>query len=105
MDTDMLHHIDVIAGYEERVKPFETIIRMWAKPPSAATGKAVWLASQATDGRTGLEVRAMGTLGFVSGILREVIMRLLRKPIPKTTLSLRTVQPALNRIPPREKKS
>lgn len=105
MDTDMLRHIDVIAGYEERVKPFETIIRMWAKSPTAATEKAVWLASQATDDRTGLEARAMGTLGFISGILREVIMRLLRKPKPEATLSLRTVQPALNRILPREKKS
>jgi glucose 1-dehydrogenase len=103
MDTDLSRRIDVIAGYEDRVKPFETIIRMWAKPPTAATERAVWLASQATDGRTGLEVRATGKLGFVWGILREAIMRLLRQPRPVITLSLRTVQPAISDVISREK--
>jgi NAD(P)-dependent dehydrogenase (short-subunit alcohol dehydrogenase family) len=105
MDTDLLRQIDVIAGYEERVKPLETVIRMWAKPPKAAAGKAVWLASQATDGRTGLEVRATGMLSFISGILREAIMRLLRLPRPEITLSLRTVQPTVSDVLPRDKKS
>lgn len=105
IDTDLLRKIDVIAGYEERVKPFETIIRMWAKPPAAATGKAVWLASQATDGRTGLEVRATGMLGLISGFLSEAIKRLLRQPRPEIALSLRTVQPTVNDVLPREKKS
>jgi glucose 1-dehydrogenase len=105
MDTDLLRQIDVIAGYEERVKPFETIIRMWAKPPTAAAERAVWLASQATDGRTGLEVRATGKLGFVLGILREAILCLLRQPRPIIALSLRTVQPAINDALSQEKKS
>ncbi len=104
MDTGLLRQIDVIAGYEERLKPFETIIRMWAKPPTAAARRAVWLASPATDDRTGLEVRAIGTLGFVTGFLREVMMQLLRRPRPEIALSLRTVQPTLNDVPPREKK-
>jgi NAD(P)-dependent dehydrogenase (short-subunit alcohol dehydrogenase family) len=105
MVTDMLRQIDVIAGYEERVKPFETIIRMWAKPPIAATDKAVWLASQATDGRTGLEIRATGMLGFISGMLREAIMRLLRQPRPDAALSLRTVEPDISDVLLREKRS
>ena len=34
-------------------------MRLWANPPEVPARKAVWLASSATDGRTGLEVNVL----------------------------------------------
>ena len=54
--TDLLTHVEVIQGSEPRLKNFPVVLRILAKPPEAVTEKAVWLASSATDGKTGLEV-------------------------------------------------
>lgn len=51
--TDMLTDIDVIEGSEEKLSSFPTIVRMWGKPAEVPAAKAVWIASSATDGKTG----------------------------------------------------
>ena len=38
---------------EDKLKRFPAIVRMWAKPPEVPAAKAVWIASSATDGKTG----------------------------------------------------
>ena len=53
MLTELLTEADVIAGSEEKLKVFPTIIRMWGRPPEVAAQKVVWIASSATDGKTG----------------------------------------------------
>jgi glucose 1-dehydrogenase len=69
--TDLLVHNDVIAGSEGRLTSFPTIVRMWAKPGEVPARKAVWLASSATDGRTGLEVNVFSTGVMLGGAMRE----------------------------------
>ncbi len=65
--TDLLTDVEVVAGSEHRLKNFATVIRMWAKTPEVAAQKAVWIASAATDGKTGLVVSASSTWTMLSG--------------------------------------
>jgi NAD(P)-dependent dehydrogenase (short-subunit alcohol dehydrogenase family) len=71
MLTDLLTDVDVVSGYEEKLKVFPTIIRMWAKPPEMPARKAAWLASSATDGQTGKLVSVMSTRLMLGGAIRE----------------------------------
>lgn len=69
--TDLLVRNEVIAGSEARLKNFPVIVRMWAKPGEIPARKAVWLASQATDGKTGLEGNVFTTGVLIRGAVRE----------------------------------
>lgn len=110
--TDMISKVDAIAGYEERLRPFETIARMWGNPPDVPAKKAVWLASPATDRKTGIEVKVLTFSVITRGALRELFRRigarLSRKLRERSdphghTLTVNTVEPALDRaLPPRD---
>lgn len=97
MRTELLTRVEVVAGYEASLNPLATIIRMWATPPQAPARKAVWLASAATDGRTGLEVREMTAIRLSGGLLAEGLRRLAGKKPDETRPTLIPVPPA---IPP-----
>jgi len=96
VDTDLLRKFRVIAGYEERAKMLRIVMRMWAKPPEVAARKALWIASDATNGRTGLDISLIGPATLVSGALREGVRQLLRRPAPAIELSVISVPAALN---------
>ncbi len=91
MDTDLLRKVEVVRGYEGQLKRFGTIIRMWANPPEVPAERVVWLASRATDGKTGLEIQVLGTKEIVSGAFAELMRRLRRQPLtdksPRITLT------------------
>lgn len=100
--TEMITNVDAIEGFEERMRPFETITRMWGNPPAVPAKRAVWLSSAATDGKTGIEVRVLGPRVIVTGALRELIRRTARRLGPKLrgaetgsrSLTINTVKPA-----------
>ena len=52
--TDMLSNLEAIDGYETKMNPLRFVTRLWANPPEVPAQKAVWIASAATDGKTGL---------------------------------------------------
>jgi len=59
--SDMMGHMYFIEGYdEELLKIFKVIARLFSLPPDLPARKAVWLASAATDGKTGLHVNLLG---------------------------------------------
>lgn len=93
MDTDLMRQITVIRGFEERVKPLATVMQLWANPPAVPAEKAVWLASSATDGKTGVEKHVLTTAHLAGGLLRDAAQRLLRRPAPEVTLDIRSVEP------------
>jgi len=64
---------------------------MWGNPPEVPAERAVWLASSATDGRTGLEVRVLRPTVIVGGLLRELGRRLMRRPVPPSTMTVASV--------------
>jgi NAD(P)-dependent dehydrogenase (short-subunit alcohol dehydrogenase family) len=90
--TELLTDVDVVQGYEERVKGLETVMRLWANPPEVAAHKALWLASPATDGRTALVVDVLTPARIAGGILREGLRRLRRQPTPRYPVNIRTIQ-------------
>jgi glucose 1-dehydrogenase len=94
VDTDLLRKVEVVTGHEHRLAAFPTVIRMWANPPAVPAAKAVWLASSATDGRTGLEVRVLGTPRLVRGAAGEGWRRLARRPGRPVDIALTPVPPA-----------
>jgi glucose 1-dehydrogenase len=95
VDTDMLRHIEAVQGYEQHLKPLETVIRLWGNKPELPAQKALWLASNATDGRNGLVVNVISPLSMIGGLFREAGRRVMRKPPPDTSLDIHTVAPNL----------
>jgi glucose 1-dehydrogenase len=91
METDLMENIEVIAGYEDQLQPLETVMRMWGNPPEVPAETAVRLASSATDGRTGMEVRTLGLTRILSGLIGEAIRRLVRLPVPEREFNVRIV--------------
>jgi glucose 1-dehydrogenase len=103
--TELLTQVDAVEGYEERVKPLRTVTRLWGNQPEVPAQKAVWLASAATDGRTGLEVSVLNSIGLLKGLLREGTRQLLRRTTPPLPFHVRTV-PAVEPSPlPTNKRS
>ena len=94
VDTDLLRKVSVVRGYEKKLRVFSTIIRIWANPPSVPAEKAVWLASAATDGKTGLEVRVLTPGKQLAGVLRELRRLVLLQPPRDTSIKLKIIAPS-----------
>lgn len=82
LDTALTRQMTVVAGYESRARAFGQIARLVAVPPEEAARLALWLASTATDGRTGIELRAPIIRRLLRGLVREAARRILRLPAP-----------------------
>lgn len=81
METDLLTEVRTFAGYESRLTGFMPfLIRAIGKQPEVAARRALWLASPATDGRTGLYAKTGSPFSVPGGFLREGVRRLLRLP-------------------------
>ncbi len=93
MDTEMMRTVSVIRGFEEKVKPLATVMRLWANPPAMPAEKAVWLASSATDGKTGQEKHMLTMAHITGGLVRYAARWLLRRPAPEVTLEIHAVEP------------
>ena len=84
VDTDLLRKIDVIKGYEKGLKPFGTVIQMWANAPEVPAERVLWLASSSTDGKTGLEVNVLDRVTILKGIGRLIASKITRRPMPRS---------------------
>jgi NAD(P)-dependent dehydrogenase (short-subunit alcohol dehydrogenase family) len=80
MDTEMMSQVEAITGYEARMKPLETVMRIWANPPSVAAEKAVWLASAQSDGKSGRVVRILSPWTQTAGLLKAGFRVVFRRP-------------------------
>jgi glucose 1-dehydrogenase len=94
MDTALLRKSEAIDGYESRLNPLKTVIRLWAKDPSVAAAKALWLASSATDGSTGKEIRTMSSATLLAGVLQDGWRRLTRQSLPPVELEITKIPAA-----------
>ncbi len=99
VDTDLLRQVDSLAGYEHKLSPLSTVIRMWGNQPDVPAERALWLASSETDGKTGLVEKVLGRKRIISGLLRDLGRRLRGAAQPDTSLTVTTVQPTMP-LPP-----
>ncbi|MBI1276697.1 MAG: SDR family NAD(P)-dependent oxidoreductase [Anaerolineaceae bacterium] len=95
VDTDMLRQVDSLAGYEHKLKALSTIIRLWGNPPEVPAERALWLASSATDGKSGLVEKVLGRKRIFGGLLREAGRRVRRAAKPDTRLTIITIEPTM----------
>lgn len=92
--TDLLTDVDVIEGSEDRLKNFPVVVRMWAKPPEIPAQKAVWIASAATDGKTGLLVSLFSPWSMLQGALKEGLRSLFKQPAPEMKIKIQKIKPS-----------
>jgi NAD(P)-dependent dehydrogenase (short-subunit alcohol dehydrogenase family) len=93
MLTDLLTQVDVVAGHEDRLKVFPTVIRILARHPSIAAQKAIWIASSATDGKTGkLFTVPMGSY-LIKSVAKEIQRRLSKSEKTPLHLSYHSIPP------------
>jgi NAD(P)-dependent dehydrogenase (short-subunit alcohol dehydrogenase family) len=93
VETDLLYKVAAVEGYEKRLKNFGAIIRLWANPPAVPAERVAWLASSATDGKTGLEVQVLTPRKQLAGALRELRRLLKREPARDTSVNVKLVAP------------
>ncbi len=95
MDTDLLTGIVTYEPYEKRLRGFMPfLIRAAGKKPEVAARKALWLASSATDGRTGLDVSVSSRFAVLAGFLREGLRTLFRRPARPVELDIKIIPSA-----------
>jgi glucose 1-dehydrogenase len=95
IQSDLMEKVVAVAGYEERLTPLTTVMEMWANPAEVPADRAVWLASSATDGRTGLEIKELDLLHILSGILRQGFQRLSGRRKSDYLLQVRSIEPSI----------
>lgn len=91
--TDLLTNVDVIEGSEHRLEKFPTVVRMWAKPPEVPAQKALWIASPATDGKTGLLISLFSPWVALQGALKEGLRVLRKQPAEGSEIKIRKIAP------------
>ncbi len=91
--TDMLTQFDVIQGHEHRLKAFPAVLRILGRTPDYPARKAVWAASSATDGKTGLLVNSFSYLVALQGLFKEVGRLITRRPSDLPEIHMRSVPP------------
>jgi NAD(P)-dependent dehydrogenase (short-subunit alcohol dehydrogenase family) len=100
METDLLTEVVTFQEHAQRLRDFMPfLIRAAGKKPEVAARKALWLASSATDGKTGLDVSVGSSLGFTLGFLREGLRRLLRLPVRPVVMNVKTIPSAFEPLP------
>ena len=100
MDTVLLTEVVTFKEHQIRLREFmPLLIRAAGKKPEVAARKALWLASSATDGKTGLEVSVGSSLTFLLGFLREGLRRLLRLPSRPVAMNVKAIPSAFEPLP------
>lgn len=91
--TELLTNVDVIAGSEHHLTAFPKVVRMWAKPANVPAEKAVWLASSATDAKTGLVVSMFSAWVLIDGLVREVFRSIRGRTPAANEISMTVIPP------------
>jgi len=99
METNLLTEIVTFKNQEKRLRNFMPfLIRAAGKKPEVPARKALWLASSATDGKTGLDVRVGSSFSFLIGFMREGLRSLLRLPARKVELKIKIIPSAFEPV-------
>jgi NAD(P)-dependent dehydrogenase (short-subunit alcohol dehydrogenase family) len=91
MVTELLTNVEVLEGYEEKLKVMDTVVRMWALEPEIPARKVLWLASSATDGKTGLLISLTNPVTFLLGAVKEGLRRLSGRRAAPGTVKIKVI--------------
>lgn len=90
--TEMLSQLGAVRGFEKQLTPLSFIVAMWGNDVNVPAEKALWLASPATDGRTGLMVTVLTPGLILKGLLTVGLRRLLHLPVDLLELNIKTLE-------------
>ena len=91
--TELLTDVEVFESAAHRLDRFPMVVRVLAKAPEIPAKKMVWLASDATDGKTGLEVNVFNPLAATTGFLMETVRGWLKQPEPTSEVKIKVIPP------------
>jgi len=95
MLTDMVQEVRAVKGYEERLRPFVTVLRLWGEDPSVPAQRLVELACGAERARSGRTVSMLTPRRMLAGILRDVRRRFGREAAPAIELRVTSAEPVV----------
>lgn len=95
IDTDITRHLHFIRGYESNIKVFNVVFNLFAKPPEVPAKRVVWLASSATDNRTGLRINMISTSNMLRDILHAGLGRIRGRKAPPLDVKISIIEPAI----------
>ena len=90
--TEMLTQVDVVPGFEKAVAPLATVMQIWGNPPEMPAQKVLWMASSATDGKTGLAVNFLSPWRMMAGLGKELVRRITGKPATVPSMHVHVVE-------------
>lgn len=97
MDTDLLTDVVTFAPYEKRLRGFMPfLVRAGGQEPIVAARKALWLASSATDGKTGIDAHVGSSISFLIGFMREGLRGLFRLPARPVEMNVKVIPSAFD---------
>lgn len=93
MLTDLVSAPSAVEGYEERVKVLGVVLKLLATHPEEPAEQVLWLASAATDGKTGLALRLSTPLRWLGRAAAAGLGRLLGRKFEPVPITVRIVPP------------
>ncbi len=93
--TEMLSNIHAVKGYEEKMTPLRFVAMLWGNEADVPAEKALWLASSATDGRSGLFVTVLTRRMMISRLLALPFKYLFSRSTKLLDLNVTSVDPAV----------
>lgn len=93
--TEFLSSVQVVRGYETKLNPLRYVVMLWGNEVEVPAQKALWLASSATDGKTGLLAKVLTSGFMISRLITVPLSRLLRNHNELMELNITSIEPAI----------
>jgi glucose 1-dehydrogenase len=93
--TEMIGDVEAVRGWEGKLEPLRVVSAIWANEASVPAEKAVWLASDATEGRTGIMAKVLTTPSMLGGLVRAGGRIVSGKGLGASPMKVRVVEAAV----------
>lgn len=94
--TEMLSQVEAVSGYEHKMNPLRFVAMLWGNEADVPAQKALWLASSATDGRSGMQVTVLTAWFMLSRLFALPFGRLMKQHQKLMDLNITSVEPAIS---------
>ncbi len=94
--TEMLSNVHALNGFEEKLNPLRYVTLLWGNEADVPAQKALWLASSATDGKSGMQVTVLTAWFKLSRLIALPFGRLKKQPQELMELNITSVEPAIS---------